>query len=393
MEKYLDILKRAWTITWRYKALWVLGLFAGTASSGSGGGSGGSSNYSSNSGSGSYGSDPFPGISGAQVETWLEQNLLAVAVVAAILVVIGIVFWVLSVAAQGGLVKGVNEAAEGRKPSLGGAWSFGFSKWGRTFMTSFVLGLPVLVIALVMVALVVAAGIGGALGGDAGGAAAIGGMCIVFPLLILVIITAALLIGVLYPIALRYGMLHDVTFGQSIKRAWTDLWAKRGIWVFWLVMLLPGIVFGFVTFLIMLPFLLPAVFLFIGEKFIIGGALIGLLVLVLMLPSAIYSTFVSAAWTVFFRRMTGMEPAYEVAVPAPAESAYPGGFSAPAPPAPPAAPVPPADLVPSAQPEVPVAPAAPFAPPAASDYSPPPPLAAEATADSQEPPGTSDGDA
>ena len=39
---YGDIIKRSWHITWRYKALWVLGIFAGV--SGCQGGTG--SNYS-----------------------------------------------------------------------------------------------------------------------------------------------------------------------------------------------------------------------------------------------------------------------------------------------------------------------------------------------------------
>jgi hypothetical protein len=28
---YGDIIKRSWRITWRYKALWVLGIFAGVS--------------------------------------------------------------------------------------------------------------------------------------------------------------------------------------------------------------------------------------------------------------------------------------------------------------------------------------------------------------------------
>jgi len=384
MEKYLDILKRAWTITWRYKALWVLGLFAGTASGGSGGSSGGSGDFSGGTGSGNA-SDPFSDLSGSGVEQWFEQNLIAVIIIAAVLVLIGLVFWVLSVAAQGGLIKGVNEAAEGRTPTLGAAWSFGFGKWGRTFMTGFVLGLPVLLVVLVMVGVLVSAGIGGALTGEAGAAVAVGGVCVVLPIMVLLIIAGSLLIGVLYPVALRYGMLHDVTFGQSIKRAWSDVWGKRGVWVFWLVMLLPGIVFGFVTFLVMLPFLLPGVFLFIGGKYIIGGALMVLMILVLMVPSAIYATFVSAAWTIFFRRMTGMEPEYQAvsapaaapavgyappATPTPTEA--PQTPEPPAPPAPPAAVTTPPPTMPvaapappaSAIPEAPPVPPAPPAPPA-----------------------------
>ena len=40
---YGDIIKRSWRITWRYKALWVLGIFAGVSGCQAGGGSGGNS--------------------------------------------------------------------------------------------------------------------------------------------------------------------------------------------------------------------------------------------------------------------------------------------------------------------------------------------------------------
>ncbi len=65
-------------------------------------------------------------------------------------------------------------------------------------------------------------------------------------------------------------MLDDVTFGQAIKRGWEDLWAKRGAFMMWLVMLLPGFAVSMVMLLFMLPFMLPAIALFVGEQYVIG---------------------------------------------------------------------------------------------------------------------------
>jgi hypothetical protein len=60
-----DIIKRAWKITWRYRALWVLGLFAGVTGSSGGGGGGGNYNFGSlGSNSGSK-ARPFAGLDGA----------------------------------------------------------------------------------------------------------------------------------------------------------------------------------------------------------------------------------------------------------------------------------------------------------------------------------------
>lgn len=344
---YFDVLKKAWRITWRYKALWVLGLFAGAGSGGSSGG--GNSSYRTGGDEFSGGADAFG--------NWLNQNVALLIVVIGVLVLIAIVFWVLSVAAQGGLVYGANEAAEERKPSLRTAWGVGFKYWGRTFMIGFVLGLPVIVLAILMgIAIVTMVG-GGALlgiGGDssaagAGAAAgALGGLCCVLPIFGLLIFAVAVVLGIVYPLALRYGVLYNITFGEAIKRGWYDLRAKRGAFVFWLVMLLPQFAFGVIVLLLLLPFIVPAVALFIAEKYVIGGALVVLAILLMFLPSAIYGTFVSSAWTVFFRRMTGLESPAPAAVP----PAPPVGYAPPAPPVTDAPPAPPVTDVPPAPPVV-----------------------------------------
>lgn len=350
---YFGVLKKAWNITWRYKALWILGLFAGAGSGGSsGGGGGGNTTYRGDSGSGSFDH------SIAQLEQWIESNIVLIAVIAGVLAVIGVAFFILSIAAQGGLVWGTNEGAEDRKPSLRKAWSVGFSKWGRVFMVGFMLVLPVLVVLLVMLMLLVL-GIGGAASlGDmaASGGALAGGMCCFLPLFMLVLIVLSVVIGIIYPLAVRYAVLKDVTFGQAIVRGWEDLRGKRGAVVFWLLMLLPAFAFGIVATVFVLPFIVISVPFFMAENFVGGFLVIVLGVLVLMLPSAVYSTFVSASWTVFFRRMTGMEPGGLVASGGPSVVEPP---MAPAyvPPAPPAY-APPAAPVSDAPPPVPPAPPA-----------------------------------
>ncbi len=313
-------LKKAWTITWRYKSLWVLGLFAGAGSTGSGGG-----------GSWPTGDDEFSPGAGRQIEAWLTDNMVLVVVLAGFLVVLALLFWVLSLAAQGGLVWGANEAAETRKPAIRTAWGVGFNRWGRTFMINFVLGIPMLVLGLIIAAVVIAAGVGGFLIGDeAGGLAAIGGLCLALPIIIVLVVAVSVVIGIVSPLALRYGVLHDITFGEAIRRGWLDLWGKRGAFVFWLVMLLPGIAAGIIMVLLMLPFLIPAIVMFAGERFAMATGVLLLGGLLMLLPTAIYGTFASSAWTVFFRTMTGMDaPSVDTAVQY-APSPPPAGPAAPA---------------------------------------------------------------
>lgn len=317
---YFDILKRAWSITWRYKALWVLGLFAGAASGGGGGG--GNTGYSTGSGD-------FPTGAEQQFINWFSENLVLIVILIALLAVVGLAFWVLSIAAQGGLVYGANEAAESRAPRLGSAWGVGFRRWGRTFMISFVVALPVLAIVLVPVVILTTAGIGGLLTGEQGAALALGGVCLVLPIMFVLLIAAAIIAGIVYQLALRYGVLQDVSFGQAIKRGWSDLWGKRGAFVFWLVMIMPGIAYGFITLILIVPFVIGMIGLVVAEQYALVAGLLVLMVLLLMIPGAIYGTFVSSAWTVFFRRMTGME---EAPVTVAADSA---AFIPPPPPTPP----------------------------------------------------------
>lgn len=326
---YFDVLKKAWRITWRYKALWVLGLFAG-AGGGSSSGGGNSSYRTSGEEFSSGGMDRFA--------SWFSDNVVLVAILIGVLVIISIVFWVLSIAAQGGLVYGANEAAEERKPSLRTAWGVGFKYWGRTFMISLVLGLPILVLVIVGVVIGIAMGIGGAaLGDEAGGLAAVGGICLLLPIFVVLVIGLAIVIGIIQPLALRYGVLHNITFGEAIKRGWYDLRAKRGAFVFWLVMLLPGFAFGVILLLLMVPFFLPAIAFAMNDQLVMAAGLLVLGGLLMMVPTAIYGTFVSSAWTVFFRKMNGMEAAAAPAYIPP----VPGGYEPPAPPASYAAPAPP----------------------------------------------------
>lgn len=362
---YFGFLKKAWNITWRYKALWVLGLFAGMGSSGGSG----TSSYQQSAGEATGGSFDT---TVQRLQSLVSENLALVFILGALVALIGIALWIVGIAAQGGLVWGANEAAEGRTPALGAAWRVGFAKWGRTFMIGLVSALPILLIVSAMGALVVSAGIAGVvLSGDSGDALAGAGivvLCLVLPLTIAVVAAASVMLGVVYPLALRYGVLHDVTFGVALKRGWGDLWAKRGAFVFYLVMFLPAVAASAAFIALLVPFAVPLVMFAYAGKVGMAAAVGALAGLVLLVPTAIYGTFVSAAWTVFFRAMTGMDRPAQLPVrpAAPAvwsadtpvtdsakASATPSApvmWQASAPPAPPVAPV--------------IAPPAPPAPPA-----------------------------
>jgi hypothetical protein len=93
-----------------------------------------------------------------------------------------------------------------------------------------------------------------------------------------------------------------------------------------------SIVFGMALGVLLMLFIVPIVLLAMAGQ-LIGAVGLGVLAgLVAMLPGAIYGTFQSAAWTIFFRRMTGREVVATAVTPAP-EVPY-RAPSEPAPPAP-----------------------------------------------------------
>lgn len=307
---YFDMLKKAWEITWRNKALWVLGLFAGASFGGlSGGGSG--------RGSGSQDwSDPqaMPEVlrnmemNADAVLGWLNAHVGLIIAVVTLLLLISLVWWVLSVAARGGLVHGASRAAEGERPTLKTAWSVGFHHWGRVFMIGLALIGPLVVVGLAVAAGTLALALGMAGRGDAAAGPATGMFCCGLPLLVVIVAVIAIALNILYELALRYGVLMDVSFGQAIRRAWGDLVGRKGAIAFWAVMILPGIAFGLIVAALFTPLALLAVLLAYSEQYLVLGAVVAVLIIVSLAVSAVYSTFSSSAWTVFFRRMTGMEP-------------------------------------------------------------------------------------
>lgn len=361
---YIGILKKAWNVTWRYKVLWLFGFLAGSSSSGS---YNSGSNWSSNS------EDLSPQLSqqyGA-FENWLGDNLAIVAVVIGVLAIIGIVFWVLSVMAHGALVHQVNEAEEGRPVSISAGFSAGFHYWGRTFLIFLVLGLPILILVLAIVAMIIVAVVplsqsGG--GGDAFAAGLpllCGGGLVAFLLLLVV----GFVVGILQFLALRYAILEERSTFDAIGAAWGAMRSRfKDVLIMWLLMLAVGTAYGLVTGVAALILIVPGIVMLIAGNVFAFFGLIVVLAAIMVLPSAIYGTFISAAWTVFFRRLTGREvpvPSAPWAQPAPAP-AVPPTYEPPAPPAyvPPAPPAPPAEPAPPAYPVAGYEPPPPPAPPA-----------------------------
>lgn len=357
---YFDILKRGLKIAWAHKRLWVLGFFVAGAAS------------APNPYSQTLFTSGNQQESAAQMESfarWVEANVGLVAALAGLLTVVGLVMFVLSIAAHGGLVWATNEAAEGRSPRLGEAWGVGFRRWGRTFMIGLCLFGPLVVAIIALFAVLFVpffSVVTLSSEADAAAGTGIASFLCGLPLLLLLTFVGAVVVELVFVLALRYGVLDDLGFGQAIRRAWKDVWGKRGAWAMWAVMLLPRIVYGAVVGVIGLLLLVPAAFAFYSGQVITGASAGFLAALLLAVPQAAYSTFSAASWTTFFRRISGREAAGLQAIAPAGDHAQPGARTswqqvAEIPPPPPAVGTPPI---------APPPPPAPSAPPASPEASP-----------------------
>jgi hypothetical protein len=346
---YMGILKEAWNVTRRNKRLWILGLFA----AGSAGISSGNWNSSSSSSGGSRstpawlenahtpsealqrGLDAAGKQLGAPMGT-ADQWWVFLGVAVLTLIVLCIVFWVIGIAARGGLIAQTREAVAGRPTSAAAGWRSGLHYWGRVFAVGFLLALPLLGLGILALITLVAFGVpaliasGGATALTGGGIPALTASLVGMGLVLSLIGLAALVIGVivsmLEEVALRHAVLDGRGAFDSIKATWADLKAKRGVASMWLVMLLVNIAAGIAGAILFIP-VVVVIGLVVAASVVAGGMgmlwLIapGVLVLFLMglLFKAVYATFRNTAWTSFYDRV--QHPEFGAAEPGAVEPA------------------------------------------------------------------------
>lgn len=317
---YGEILKRAWTLTWRHKILWLFGLLAGT---------GGGINFGDIGGGIGRGAGPtgdrgrMPGMPdgmgdrmpwqdggfGPMAMQWLQNNAGIIALVVGIGLILGLVLLILGIAAKGGLVH-LSASADGDGPvTAGDGWRVGFRYWWRTLGTHLAIFLPILAIIIVGAMVLGAVGIGAAAAWGAdrqaisgtGAVAFLGLLMLFLPFLFVATIVANLVLE----LALRHAILADQPVFDAVGTAWRDLRGRFiDVVLMWLVMLFSTFVFGFVVAIIAGIVLIPAVIAGIASKSIgLGVAFATPGLLVLLIPVAIYAAWRSTAWTVFWRQL------------------------------------------------------------------------------------------
>lgn len=123
---YSSMIRQAWTITWRYRFLWLLGVLAGGAVGvpGLGGGGGGNTGWRLERSDLERMNASLP-VTAQEIGNWMSANiglLLGLALLGALIILLLII---LSFIAQGGMAQATANLLNGQPSSLSTAWSAG----------------------------------------------------------------------------------------------------------------------------------------------------------------------------------------------------------------------------------------------------------------------------
>lgn len=316
---YMDTLRRGWQIVWDNKWLWLLGFLAAL---GSGGGSGySSSNYRLDSGE--FGAGTMTPELGAALA---GGALLLVC----IFFIVGILLWLVSLAARGGLITSVSQLNRGETSSFGKSFRQGWRKLlplvGMTILLFAVVIVLVIIIAVVFAGTIAGAIAAGSSGSDSGqGVAAIlGSLGIGLLCLLCLLAPLSIILSLIYPFAYRGMMLRDLGVMDAIRHGWQVLRQHVGqILMLGLIFLVINFVIGLVGAAILGVLGLSTGILtdlFSGatittNQWISAGLGLLAMVIIFSIISAVITAWRSATFTLAYEQWTGKEALKDSAAP------------------------------------------------------------------------------
>lgn len=301
---YAGLLSRAWKITWNNKILWIFGFLAGLGSS--------TSNFSPRTGGpsgGPSGSSDFPGSQflPPELSRQFDENILIAIVLAfvCIALIVGLVFFILSVIGRGGLIGGIRTAEDNEKVSFGEAWGYGVRYFWRMLGIQLIILLASLLIASF-----------GAISAIIGGLTfGIGLICLIPILCVLVL--SLIPLSILSHFAQFGVVVEDLGVMEAYRRAWQVL--KDNFAPLLLVAIILFLIGGVAGLLLVTPFVavvIPTIAAFainpedpnVALLAISGLALLCYLPIAIVLGS-ILQTWTTSVWTLAYRQVTGNTPA------------------------------------------------------------------------------------
>lgn len=310
------ILSRSASLVWRNRALWLLGFLAAL---GSGGGGGGNANVNLPSGSGSGRGGTLPGLP-ALNDLQMQAILVAVLALICVLGILSLVFAIVGLMANGGLIAGADEADETGRTTFGRAFSRGAGRFWSLLGMRLVLAIPGIIFAVIVIALIaVVFGAAIATAVRAAGSrsndpaaviAALGGaLCVMVPLGLILFVYDLIARGI-QVFGDRAIMLEGAGAMDGLRRGWAMLKSRFGdillmAIVLWVIGILAAIALGVVAAAIVGP----GILLLLAQintqvqtgTWILLGILILLAVVVTAALSSLLIAFRATVWTLVYR--------------------------------------------------------------------------------------------
>ncbi|MFQ5613038.1 MAG: hypothetical protein ACE5H9_12995 [Anaerolineae bacterium] len=315
MMDHTDILKRAFHITLRYRALWLFGFFLALCS---GGGGGGGPSGPSPGGEGN-GDLPDFGVPG-DFPLNNEQLLIGIAVVFLCLMLFLIAVSVLvQTVTRTSLIRMVRQIEEAGAVTVREGWHLGWSRRAlRVFLISLILGLPFLVLILGLIGVVGVAILLASGGNSSLTAVGIVGAVILGVFTILLLILLAVVLAPLRELAWREAALNGQTWRESIGESYSLIRRRlKDVGVLWLIMFGIGLGWGFVSIFLTVIILIvsvviggiPAGLAYLFTQSWIAAAVAGipLFLLVFIVPltfaTGLYLIYQSTVWTLAYQEL------------------------------------------------------------------------------------------
>jgi len=297
-----EVLTKAWQIVWKFKVLWIFGIFAGCSNGGGGGGGGSGSGYRFD---GSSFTDLPPELREFvrgmdQFGRWFENNLWIIAVIISVLCILFLVSVFLGTIGKIGLIKGTLMADDGAESlSFGEIWSASMPYFWRVLGFSLLFGLAIFIILMVFLLPVIIIG-----------AMTVVGLFCVIPLLCL-LVPAMWVVTVISEQAIIAMIVEDRNMLDGLTRGWEVVRTNVGQYILVaLVLFIGGGIIGMIIAIPVFLIIFPAVLtLVISEGTAWSGMMLAGLCFVVYLPVAIVlggilTAYIQSAWTLTYRRLT-----------------------------------------------------------------------------------------
>ncbi len=290
---YLKIIKRAAEVTWKHKSTWLFGIlyaiFQGR----------GGFNYTFDSSD--FGSRGFPESPSEIADALLSPVVIVSAILLVLIMIVFSIF--VGFLAKGALIGMIKDVEMDGQTSINRGFRWGWRNWLWLFGINLTIYVPFAGLALVVSLVLLAPAITSFVFEEI----VLGIVLLILAvfLILMLFVPTAIALSLVATLSDRFRVIEQLRVFASIEKGYQALRSNLGtVLLFWLIMVLIGIVLGIIFLPIALILLAPAAALLFMDRLLPAIALGAPGTIILIFLSGLIQTFSSAAWTEFFFELT-----------------------------------------------------------------------------------------